>query len=319
MSETQNNTQMEVDPWEAAFAAVNKENKEDPEDTPDTGNDITGNGTPEEDNGSADTNEDETGNNVPVENISGGTGVAEGDDGIPDGYNSVFNVQQEDIDSYRESLEKSIEEQTLQDVANAYIKQGARNTNGMLGATINDPDICKRDEDGVPHFFNPDTGREFNGDNPRRQAQEWVDDYNRELANAFNETCKGYSKKLLEEQSHSLAVLEFAPKYEKLDDIRRSMFDSIIEDYEIKDNSGNVVGYSCDLDAALNTVNRQIRIIQERYRSVAPTKKDPSGPALDMKSTTKTDNGNARPEFKSVAEAMEWQQDQLLAKMKGNK
>lgn len=214
---------------------------------------------------------------------------------------------------YKESLNNSIQEQTLTDVAKAYIDKGARNVNGKLGATINDPDICKRDRDGVPRFYNPDTGREFTGDNPRRQAQEWVNDYNKELADAFNKTCHDYSAKLLEEQGQGLKVIEFAPTYAKLDPVRKAMFESIIEDYEVKDKDGDLIGYSCDLNKALNAVNRQVKTMQTRFKS-AP--KPASGPVLDMKSSASSSGENQPRQFKSIAEAMEYQQDQLLAKMK---
>ena len=202
----------------------------------------------------------------------------------------------------------------------AYVKQGARSRDGRLGATINDPDVCKRDQDGVPRFYNPETGREFTGDNPRRQAQEWVDDYNRELSEAFNKTCQQYERQLMEKEGGRLAIIEFAPKYKALDPVRRSMLESIIEDYEVTDDDGNIVAYSCDLDKALAAVNRQVRVIQQRFSkqgATAPAK--PSGPALDTPSVGGTPEGEGRPQFKSIAEAMEWEQDRLLEKMRGGK
>lgn len=213
-----------------------------------------------------------------------------------------------------------IREQTINDVVAAYIKQpGVRHQGNRLGASINDPDVCKRDRDGVPRFYNPETGREFTGDNPRRQAQEWVDDYNRELADAFNKTCQEYSQRLLQEEGGRLAVIEFAPKYKALDPVRRSMLDSLLEDYEVTDGDGNVVSYSCDLDKALAAVNRQVAVIQRQYGQQAkPTPAAPTGPVLDTPSTAPQQSGG-RPEFKSLAEAMEWEQDQILQKRKGSR
>lgn len=211
-----------------------------------------------------------------------------------------------------------IRERTINDVVQAYIKQGARHVDGKLGATINDPDVCKRDRDGVPRFYNPETGREFTGDNPRRQAQEWVEDYNKELAAAFNRTCAEYSKRLLDQEGGRLAVIEFAPKYKALDPVRRSMFDSIIEDYEVEDGDGNVIGYSCDLDKALAAVNRQVSVIKSRFanQQTAP-KAAPSGPVLDTPNSAGSKPGESnKPEFKSLAEAMEWEQDQIIARRK---
>lgn len=197
------------------------------------------------------------------------------------------------------------------------MKRGVRNRNGVLGATIEDPDICKRDADGVPHFFNPETGREFTGDNPRRQTQEWIDDYNKELARVFNNACQKYEEHLMQEESPKLKVMEFAPKYEKLDDIRRGMFENVIEDYEIKDKSGKVIGYSCDLDKALALVDRQVAMIQSYAKQHKPQQQAaPTGPALDMKTSSGAVAGSSNEPPKSLEEAMLRIQEQQLAKMK---
>ena len=124
----------------------------------------------------------------------------------------------------------------------------------------------------------------------------------------------------MDKEGGRLAIIEFAPKYKQLDPVRRSMFESIIEDYEVTDDSGNIVAYSCDLDKALAAVNRQVKVIQERFANQqrkAPAA--PTGPALDTPSTgSQPADGSGKPQFKSLAEAMEWEQDQLLAR-KGRK
>lgn len=305
------------DPWAAAFAALDKEEKGAAETTPvspaqpdgDDGSDSKGDNLGE----SAADAEGQDGNQPAVD--AGGPGDLGGADGGADAgaYEDLFRFSEEEIKDYKDTLQKNIEQQTLRDVSQAYISKGARNTNGCLGATIDDADICKRDRDGVPRFYNPETGREFTGDNPRRQAQEWVDDYNRQLAQQFNQTCRGYAAKLMEEQGVGLKVIEFAPKYEKLDPVRKAMFESIIEDYEIHDKDGDLVGYSCDLDKALAAVNRQVKTMQARFHKQEQAA--PSGPALDPKSTS-APGADKVPEFKSLAEAMEWQQTQLLNKRK---
>lgn len=306
------------DPWAEAFAALNKEEEEaspsaagEPEsDDEDTKAADMGDGSPD---APAD-----DGDEVPP--AAGGPGDLGGADSGEDAgaEDSIFRISQERADEYRESLKQEIEEQTIRDVANAYIKQGCRHTDGKLGASIYDPDICKRDEDGVPHFYNPKTGQEFSGPDPRATAQNWVDDYNHELSVAFNKTCADYAKKLMDEKGVGLAVIEFAPKYEKLDPVRRTMFESIIEDYEVRDGKGELIGYSCDLDKALSAVNRQVKTMQERFKKTEQAAPAPSGPALDMKSSSR-DGDDSAPKFNSIAEAMEYQQDQLLKKMKEGK
>lgn len=319
LEDTQGTT--EVDPWEQAFAALDKEAEENSETSSDSdAGEASDDAAPDTDKGTdADSPEASDGN--------GSEGTAGGSDSLGDesgqqaagAYDDLFRFTEEEVTEYKESLQKSIEEQALRDVSAAYIKKGARHNGNNIGATINDADICKRDSDGIPHFYNPETGREFTGDNPRRQAQDWVEDYNKQLADAFNKTCQDYSKKLLEEQGHGLKVIEFAPKYEKLDPVRKAMFESIIEDYEITDKDGDLVGYSCDLDKALAAVNRQVRTMQTRFKGSTPMKPAATGPVLDSKTTNASANEGGKPEFKSLAEAMEWQQTQLLNKSKAKR
>ena len=321
-------TQMEQapsDPWLAAFEALDKKDEKD--DTPDVAGDASdgvpgGGNVPDPDD--ADQGEGaatpEAGDGSVPEDLPGGPGDLGGADGDEDGgfdWDGV-DLSEEGIKSYREELMQDIEQRVIRDVAAAYIKQGARSNNGVLGATINDPDVCQRDHDGVPRFYNPETGREFTGDNPRRQAQEWVDDYNSALRDAFNKTCQDYSQKLMQEEGGRLAVIEFAPTYKKLDPVRRAMLESIIEDYEVTDNDGDIIGYSCDLNKALAAVNRQVSVIQRKFAKQGgeQAKPEPSGPALDTPSSGGVQQGNAKPQFKSIAEAMEWEQDQILAKMR---
>ncbi len=308
----------EADPWAAAFAALDKEETETA--TPATDGNDGGGTSAEGDDGNADPAAPEAGDGLaPAVDAGGSSDFGGADDPTDAGtYEDLFSFTEEEVNEYKEALNQSIQDQTLTDVAKAYIDKGARHTNGRLGATINDPDICKRDRDGVPRFYNPDTGREFTGDNPRRQAQDWVNDYNKELADSFNRTCHDYSKRLLEEQGSGLKVIEFAPTYAKLDPVRKAMFESIIEDYEIKDEDGDLVGYSCDLNKALSAVNRQVKTMQTRFKSQA-AKPAPSGPALDMKNSASSSSEGRSRQFNSIAEAMEYQQDQLLIKMKGNK
>ena len=314
-----------ADPWAVAFAALGKEDETASEGAADTDG---GDGRQLPDTKEADEGEDavapEGDDGTVTASDTGGPGDLGGAGGPEDeGLDwDGIDLSEDEVTQYRESFMSELRERTIDDVVKAYIKQGARHQGNRLGATINDPDVCKRDRDGVPRFYNPETGREFTGDNPRRQAQEWVDDYNRELSDAFNRTCQEYSQRLLDQEGGRLAIIEFAPKYKALDPVRRSMFESIIEDYEVTDSNGNVVAYSCDLDKALAAVNRQVKVIQQRFSKQPATTQPqvkPSGPVLDTPSTNAQQGGSTKPQFKSIEEAMEWEQDQLLARMKGNR
>lgn len=313
--------QGQVDPWAAAFAALEQKDEKSPAAAADMGNTDDGGAAADTEGtgGQELPDKDETVDSTEAEGDAGGLGADAGEPDLENGtaFSSMLGVTEESIQQFEQDLDTQIRDRSINDIAKEFIKRGVRNKNGKLGASIDDPDVCKRDEDNVPHFFNPETGQEFRGDNPRRQAQEWVDDYNKELARVFNDACEQYEKHLKEESAPQLAVMKFAPKYEKLDDIRRGMFDNVIEDYEIKDNQGKVIGYSCDLDKALALVDRQISMIQsyaKQKQQAQPAQA--SAPALDMKTSSGAVPSGEQEMPTSLAEAMERLQDAELAKMK---
>jgi len=193
-----------------------------------------------------------------------------------------------------------------------------RQTDGKLGATINDSDIYRVDENGVPTFYNPDTGRPFTGDNPRAQAKQWVDGYNEELRDTFNRLAEQRQAEIETEMAPVVELLRFTPTYEKLDPVRQQLFDALIEGYEVYDSDGDHIGYSVDLNRALEQVNRQVASLQASRAAAAAApapSKEPTGPAIDMP-TSGGGNAGGSKEFKSLAEAMEAEQDAQLAKQK---
>ena len=308
-----------IDSWEAAFAALEQRNKKEPEETP-----ADRDGQP--DAGESGQTEDTSGSDAePVAQgqsddaqldgtDAGGSGAA---DGAAGETVSEFDYSAEEVNETISSIESSIEDQAVSDVANAMKASGKIRVtrDGKLGASINDPDIYTKDEDGVPTYINPETGRPFTGDNPRAQAKQWVDDYNAELEQAFNKIAKQRIDELKKENEPIVRTLKFAETYKKLNDVQRDMLDSLIEDYEVKDEDGNAIGYSCDLDKALAQVNRQISKLTERGKALhlKQEKPAPTEPALDMPQSTGSSE-NKPPQFKSLAEAMSWSQDQMLKK-----
>lgn len=311
-----------IDSWEAAFAALEQRNKKEPEETPtnrDGQPDAGESGQAEGTSGSdAEPVAEGQSDDAQLDGTNaGGSGAA---DGAAGETVSEFDYSAEEVNETISSIESSIEDQAVSDVANAMKASGKIRVtrDGKLGASINDPDIYTKDEDGVPTYINPETGRPFTGDNPRAQAKQWVDDYNAELEQAFNKIAKQRIDELKKEKEPIVRTLKFAETYKKLNDVQRDMLDSLIEDYEVKDEDGNAIGYSCDLDKALAQVNRQISKLTERGRALHPKQEKPAStePALDMPQSTGSSE-NKPPEFKSLAEAMSWSQDQMLKQRKG--
>lgn len=226
-----------------------------------------------------------------------------------------------DLDSLLKSYAEQIEEQATQDTLQSFLNhvnddgsKAIRQTNGVLGATINDPDIYRVDpETKAVTFTNPDTGKPFEGSNPRAEAKAWVDAYNAELKEAFNKYAAARHAQLEAEYAPQIEMAKFAPVYEGLDPIRQKMLEVLIEDYAVYDADDEHVGYSCDLNKALDQVNRQVASIQAT-RSASGESSEPSGPALDMpNSGTGTPDGRAP---KNLAEAMEMEQNRELEKLK---
>lgn len=311
-----------IDSWEAAFAALEQRNKKEPEETPadrDGQPDAGESGQAEGTSGS-DAEPVAEGQSDDAQLDGTDAGGSSAVDGAAGETVSEFDYSAEEVNETISSIESSIEDQAVSDVANAMKASGKIRVtrDGKLGASINDPDIYTKDEDGVPTYINPETGRPFTGDNPRAQAKQWVDDYNAELEQAFNKIAKQRIDELKKENEPIVRTLKFAETYKKLNDVQRDMLDSLIEDYEVKDEEGNAIGYSCDLDKALAQVNRQIAKLTERGKALHPKqeKPAPTEPALDMPQSTGSSE-NKPPQFKSLAEAMEWSQNQQLKQRKG--
>lgn len=308
-----------IDSWEAAFAALEQRNKKESEETPanrDGQPDAEGSGETEGTSGS-DAEPVAEGQSDDAQLDGSNAGGSSAADGATGETVSEFDYSAEEVTETISSIESSIEDQAVSDVANAMKASGKIRVtrDGKLGASINDPDIYTKDEDGVPTYINPETGRPFTGDNPRAQAKQWVDDYNAELEQAFNKIAKQRIDELKKEKEPIVRTLKFAETYKKLNDVQRDMLDSLIEDYEVKDEDGNAIGYSCDLDKALAQVNRQISKLTERGKALHPKqeKPAPTEPALDMPQSTGSSE-NKPPQFKNLAEAMSWSQDQMLKK-----
>jgi len=216
-----------------------------------------------------------------------------------------------------------------------------RQTNGQLGATIGDPDIYVVGEDGVPEFRNPDTGKAFTGDDPRGQAQVWVDRYNKQLRESIATETQTRQNELVREARPQVELLRFAPKYQQLDPTRKAMLDGIIKDYEVNDAQGNHIGYSVNLNQALAQVDRQVKLIQANQAASAPTAAPapgqptapaapaataaahphpaqqpvtgaPTSPAMNMPTGAPGGDGELAPPA-NLAEAMARKQDALLA------
>ena len=302
-----------ADPWAEAFAAL---------EAPDTDDAAEPSGAEPVDGATGDPRPA----NPEVGSGDGQPPVGDLDDSVdggsvPDGQDAGGSDGSYDESAIQETLTtytKQIEERAIAETAQLFLDRAddqgrklIRQTDGKLGATINDPDIYRVDpQTGAAQFYNPDTGRPFTGDNPRAQAKAWVDAYNEELRETFNNFAESHRAKLEQEAAPVVELLKFMPTYKKLDPVRQQMLDALIEDYEVYDEKGETIGYSVDLNKALAQVNKQVAAIKKNSVPKAP----PTGPAVDMRSSG-SGNTVTDKDFKSLAAALEATQDEQLRKL----
>lgn len=225
-----------------------------------------------------------------------------------------------DVEATLTAINEQIEQRTLTETTQLFLERAddqgrklIRQTNGQLGATTSDPDIYRVDDKtGTATFYNPDTGQPFTGPNPRAQAKAWVDAYNEELRDTFNRFAEQRHAEIEKDFAPAIAMLKFTPTYDALDATRQKMLEALIDGYEVFDEDNNHIGYSVDLDKALDQVNRQVAALKESQPPVPP--KEPTTPALDMP-TSGSQVAPTDGEFTSLAEAMEATQNAELAKL----
>lgn len=166
-------------------------------------------------------------------------------------------------------------------------------------------DIAER-RDGRIIYHNPDDpNRPFEN---RMQAQEWIDSINKQINDELLSTAREINGRALKAVTPTVRMLQFAPTYDAMDRQTQDIFDDLIEEFEVKNQRGEVIGYQCNLDA----MARRAAKLAQRYGTKQPSnsKKGPGrpkkqkAPATDMRShgTTSGSGGNEEP--KTIEDAM---------------
>lgn len=188
----------------------------------------------------------------------------------------------EDYDQIQQRIIASVRQQAAM-AANERFRQ-----EGIEKATLTQ--LYQRDEDtGRVTFHNPDDpDRPFES---RAQAQAWVDSYNQQVEAEWVNYANQMQQQFASQTLPAMRLIQFAPIYDSMDQRTQRYFDAVIEDYAVKDSTGAVIGYSCDLNAAHAQAQRlaaieggtNVQTIQDGGGNVvaqaAPSA--PSSPALD--------------------------------------
>ena len=229
---------------------------------------------------------------------------AEGDTALDDGgYDADGGLAElPDTAQYQASQQAIVDQLNRNAVAQA---RQQFQKDGIREFTMDD--IYDRQQDGRVIYRNPDDpNRPFAN---RMEAQQWIDSFNKQVQSALIKTATEIRDKNAKAAMPALRLLQFAPVYDVMDPAIREVFDDLIEDYEVKNRAGKVVGYSCDLEKMAMKAAR----LAKKYNN-SPRKTKVNGkvrksgpqksPALDTRShgTAAGSKGDREPQ--TMEEAM---------------
>ena len=235
----------------------------------------------------------------------------DGGQGEPGG--STAPTQDIDYGAYQKSLVDELSRQALQNVRKNFEQQKIQK--------ISISQLYQRDENtGTVKFINPDEpdGRGgYRSFNSRAEAQQWCDAFNKDVDAEFQRAAIAERNKLLEEYRPTRELIEFAPKFQKFDQMKQGIINDMIQPYEIKGANGNVIGYRCNLDAVAGQADKLIARFKanQPQQQAAPAiepKPQGSGPAIDMKSSGSGSTGSNEP--KDLSEALKMYNSQKRSK-----
>ena len=168
-------------------------------------------------------------------------------------------------------------------------------------------DVYERQQDGRVIYRNPDDpNRPFAS---RMEAQQWIDSFNKQYDDALMQTAASIRNESAKLIAPSMRLLEFAPTYDAMADEVRELFDDIIEDYEVKNAKGEVVGYRCDLNRMAAKAER----LAAKYNNTPRKQKSSANigkrkaqrkPSLDMKARGSAIGSGSDREPQTMEEAM---------------
>lgn len=178
--------------------------------------------------------------------------------------------------------------------------------NNVTKASIND--LYNKDENGRVSFENPDDpDRPFQS---RAEAQQWVDAFNAQVDSEWRRVVQDQQRAYMKDIQPMLRLIDFAPEFEQMSKQEQEVFDSIVDGYAIKDNSGMTIGYSCDLRNAKNVAMNICKNMgisdtgNDAGNSAQKQQLQGGGPAVDAPTSGTGNPQNDVNEPKDLAEAM---------------
>ena len=204
-----------------------------------------------------------------------------------------------DYSAPRNKVIENIKSQALAETKKMFADEGIDVVNGL---TLNDLIERPVDRNGNPTgevlFKDPDHPGKYIS---RNDARAWVNDYNADVQAEFNRIANEKYNELIGTAKPIMELMDFAPKFDKMDKMSQDLLADMIEPYAIK-NGNQIIGYNCDLNAAAKQVEKMVGRINKMYPA-QQAESPVTTPEVDIKSG----NGGAdskTEEPKNIEEAM---------------
>lgn len=187
-------------------------------------------------------------------------------------------------DGYAGADYQALQDQLIAEVNQAAMRQAVAEyqRDGIRPITMND--LYQRDQStGRVTYINPDdSSRPFSS---RMEAQQWIDSFNSQLRQEIQARARAVSRELSEQMAPARRLLAFAPTFDAMDAQTREVFDDLVEGFEVRNQQGDVVGYTCDL----NRMAERARRMAEKYGrksggNGAARREEQRKPAEDLRS-----------------------------------
>lgn len=223
----------------------------------------------------------DAGESEPVEGDGEDDGVdlAADDDGYTDDRGSSEQYPAVDYQASQQAIVNQLNSSAIAQARKQFQNDGIREF------SMND--IYERMQDGRVVYRNPDDpNRPFAN---RMEAQQWIDSFNKQVQQELIRTATEIRDKNAKAVMPALKLLQFAPTYDAMDPKVKEVFDDLIEDYEVKNRAGKVVGYNCNLDRMAQKAERLASKYTHTSRKTGSSGKvrksgPQKSPALDARS-----------------------------------
>lgn len=258
----------------------------------------------------------------PVE--AGDDGVGDGSDDDTDDDDSSYEAMDDGVDEpdggagagFSGAAYQAVSKQLDREAGQAAMRQAVSEMQRQGIRPFTMADLYERDERaGRVIYHNPDDqSRPFSS---RMEAQQWIDSFNSQLNQETKRRAKEIYREITKSTLPTKRLLAFAPSYDAMDPDVRDVFEDLVEGYEITNNNGDVIGYSCDLEKARARAERMAAKYSRPRVQRAPAAKaksgPQSGPATDMRSHGTASTAKRDDEPKTLEDAFRILREQRKA------